>query len=56
MLSAASPWQLAQDWAAEPAALDPQQTGIGEIIILQPLVLFREIGIARAPAIDDVAA
>jgi hypothetical protein len=38
------------------AAFDPEQPGIGEVVVLKALVLWREVGIAGAPAIDAIAA
>jgi hypothetical protein len=37
-----------------PALLDPQQPGIGELVVLESLVLWRQVGIARASSLDAV--
>ena len=41
---------------ALPATLNPQQAGIGEVIVLQALVLLRQIGVAGASTINDIVA
>ena len=37
-----------------PALLDPQQPGIGERVVLEPLVLWRQVRVARASPLDAV--